>query len=113
MASRKTQSFFLAITFSCLALFFNFEVFAHGGGLNKEGCHNNRQTGDYHCHRPGASHQRSRTTTKSNCNEAYHDLFATALSGRREVRLNYVVPESANRLCDTDIETAEMVIEGI
>jgi endonuclease YncB( thermonuclease family) len=24
---------------------------AHGGGLNKEGCHNNRQTGDYHCHR--------------------------------------------------------------
>ena len=24
---------------------------AHGGGLNKEGCHNNRQTGGYHCHR--------------------------------------------------------------
>jgi endonuclease YncB( thermonuclease family) len=29
---------------------------AHGGGLNKEGCHNNRKTGDYHCHRgPKAS----------------------------------------------------------
>jgi hypothetical protein len=25
---------------------------AHGGGLNSEGCHNNRKTGDYHCHRP-------------------------------------------------------------
>lgn len=24
---------------------------AHGGGLNKDGCHNNRKTGDYHCHR--------------------------------------------------------------
>lgn len=24
---------------------------SHGGGLNAEGCHNNRQTGDYHCHR--------------------------------------------------------------
>ncbi len=24
---------------------------AHGGGLNAEGCHNNRQTGEYHCHR--------------------------------------------------------------
>jgi hypothetical protein len=24
---------------------------AHGGGLNSEGCHNNRKTGDYHCHR--------------------------------------------------------------
>jgi hypothetical protein len=24
---------------------------AHSGGLNSEGCHNNRRTGDYHCHR--------------------------------------------------------------
>ncbi len=24
---------------------------SHGGGLNAEGCHNNRKTGDYHCHR--------------------------------------------------------------
>lgn len=24
---------------------------AHGGRLNAEGCHNNRKTGDYHCHR--------------------------------------------------------------
>ena len=24
---------------------------SHRGGLNAEGCHNNRQTGDYHCHR--------------------------------------------------------------
>jgi hypothetical protein len=28
---------------------------AHGGGLNSEGCHNNRKTGDYHCHRLGSS----------------------------------------------------------
>lgn len=28
---------------------------AHGGGLNAEGCHNNRKTGDYHCHRSGSS----------------------------------------------------------
>jgi len=26
-------------------------TWAHGGGLNKDGCHNNRKTGDYHCHR--------------------------------------------------------------
>lgn len=31
-------------------------AFAHGGGLNSEGCHNNRKTGGYHCHRgPSAS----------------------------------------------------------
>lgn len=27
---------------------------AHGGGLNSEGCHHNRKTGDYHCHRAPA-----------------------------------------------------------
>ena len=26
-------------------------VTSHGGGLNAEGCHNNRKIGDYHCHR--------------------------------------------------------------
>lgn len=26
-------------------------VAAHPGGLNTEGCHNNRKTGGYHCHR--------------------------------------------------------------
>lgn len=25
-------------------------AWAHPGGLNAEGCHNNRKTGDYHCH---------------------------------------------------------------
>ncbi len=27
-------------------------VFAHGGGLNTDGCHNERRTSGYHCHRP-------------------------------------------------------------
>jgi hypothetical protein len=27
---------------------------AHGGGLNAEGCHNDRKRGDYHCHRSSA-----------------------------------------------------------
>lgn len=30
-------------------------LMAHPGGLNSEGCHNNRKTGDYHCHRGGGS----------------------------------------------------------
>lgn len=28
---------------------------AHPGGLNASGCHNNRKTGDYHCHRSGSA----------------------------------------------------------
>ncbi len=26
-------------------------AWAHGGGLNKDGCHNDRKNGGYHCHR--------------------------------------------------------------
>ena len=25
---------------------------AHSGGLNAQGCHTNKKTGEYHCHRP-------------------------------------------------------------
>jgi hypothetical protein len=25
-------------------------LYAHGGGLDKYGCHNNRKVGNYHCH---------------------------------------------------------------
>lgn len=34
-----------------LGLMLPSDALAHGGGLNSEGCHNNRRTGDYHCHR--------------------------------------------------------------
>ncbi|MDA9587366.1 thermonuclease family protein [bacterium] len=30
-------------------------VHSHGGGLDISGCHNNRKTGDHHCHRSGSS----------------------------------------------------------
>ena len=29
-------------------------ILAHGGGLDASGCHTNRKTGDYHCHRAAA-----------------------------------------------------------
>jgi hypothetical protein len=28
---------------------------AHGGGLDANGCHTNRKTGEYHCHRGSAA----------------------------------------------------------
>jgi len=30
-------------------------AFAHGGGLDASGCHTNRKTGEYHCHRSAAA----------------------------------------------------------
>ena len=31
------------------------DAFAHGGGLDRHGCHNETATGGYHCHRGGSS----------------------------------------------------------
>ena len=36
------------------ALFISTASWSHGGGLNKDGCHNERKTGGYHCHRSPA-----------------------------------------------------------
>jgi hypothetical protein len=36
-----------------LFLFAGSSAWGHGGGLNADGCHNERRTGGYHCHRSG------------------------------------------------------------
>lgn len=42
-----------------------FPAAAHPGGLNAQGCHNNRKTGDYHCHRgPAADAPPPRPSTR-------------------------------------------------
>ena len=38
-----------------LFLFTGSLAWGHGGGLNAEGCHNDRRNGGYHCHRSGYS----------------------------------------------------------
>ena len=47
----------LSIFFINFTIFEN-PIFAHSGGLNQDGCHNNRKTGGYHCHR-GSSNKAS------------------------------------------------------
>lgn len=42
---------FILVIFAIFAFGSSNLIFAHGGGLNKDGCHNNRKTGEYHCHR--------------------------------------------------------------
>lgn len=46
---------FLSIAAAATALVLPVTATAHPGGLNSEGCHNNRKTIDYHCHRGGQS----------------------------------------------------------
>lgn len=40
-------------------LFISTASWSHGGGLNKDGCHNERKTGGYHCHRSPAPNTQS------------------------------------------------------
>jgi len=45
----------LALKIRSLVVFFAVALspptWGHGGGLDQSGCHHNRKTGDYHCHR--------------------------------------------------------------
>jgi hypothetical protein len=71
---------FCFFVFSCLFFLLSFNAFAHPGGLNSSGCHNNLKTGDYHCHRfaepsnlavnPEQQNLNSRSIYFKNCTEA-------------------------------------------
>jgi len=63
---------------------------SHPGGLNGEGCHNNRKTGDYHCHRGGsASQSRSKPSygaLSSSGGVAFRNCAAARAAGAAPVR---------------------------
>ena len=62
---------------------------AHGGGLNAEGCHNNRKTGDYHCHRGGSSRSApapSRRAAAVSTGGAFRNCTAARAAGAAPVR---------------------------
>ena len=51
--------------------------FAHGGGLNKEGCHNDRKNGGYHCHGSRTSASRATMTASTKKPVKAQGLMAT------------------------------------
>jgi hypothetical protein len=63
---------------------------AHGGGLNAQGCHNNRKTGDYHCHRGSNSRATSSGSQKRHAvlsaGGAYANCSAARAAGAAPVR---------------------------
>ena len=52
--------FIFLVTFMLLSQL----AFSHSGGLNSEGCHNEKKTGSYHCHRSDS--KGTTPTTRSN-----------------------------------------------
>lgn len=66
-------------------------VAAHPGGLNAGGCHNNRKTGDYHCHRGSAGSRKSPLPPRaqgllSSDSSAFPNCSAARAAGRSNIR---------------------------
>lgn len=62
-------------------------TFAHGGGLNRDGCHTNRKTGDYHCHRgPGQPSPSPVPASRATTNHAYRNCSEARAAGAAPVK---------------------------
>lgn len=61
---------------------------SHPGGLNTEGCHTNRKTGDYHCHR-SATPSRAETQARlfSSPGGAYRNCTEARAAGAAPIRI--------------------------
>jgi hypothetical protein len=60
---------------------------AHPGGLNSEGCHNNRKTGGYHCHRgSSATPSRSMSAVASSSRREFANCSQARAAGAAPVR---------------------------
>lgn len=65
------------------ALMTSFPIAGHPGGLNAEGCHNNRKTGEYHCHRGGTrAPSRERTAPLGTVNQSSQAYFPNCSAAR-------------------------------
>ena len=58
MCQNRDMNYLLGIIGIISLTIYETSSFAHSGGLNQQGCHNNRKTGGYHCHR-GSSNKTS------------------------------------------------------
>jgi hypothetical protein len=66
----------LRLTFFLMSLYAA-TASAHGGGLDGNGGHNNRKTGEYHCHREPclSTHQQVQSATKEATRSSYSTLY--------------------------------------
>ena len=65
-------------------------LWSHGGGLNKDGCHNDRKTGGYHCHRsPTVTPNFSQPAQRSSSEKDIARIWCVAREGQNEYRTKY------------------------
>ncbi len=72
-----------------LATTFSMPLFGHGGGLNAEGCHNDRKNGGYHCHRAPVTAPQPALPLLNDASPsqgAYHNCAAARAAGAAPLR---------------------------
>lgn len=74
----------------CAALLLAFPTtsFSHSGGLNSEGCHNDRKRGGYHCHRsadPSPAPTYKRAPLAGSSGGSYRNCSAARAAGAAPV----------------------------
>lgn len=73
-----------------LTLLLSSPTWSHGGGLNKDGCHNDRKTGGYHCHRSQTNMPNFIQPEKSSFSEKdIARIWCEAREGQSEFRTKY------------------------
>ena len=55
----KRATLFFPLAAALAAVAFASSAFAHGGGLDAKGCHTEKRTGEYHCHRAQKTQKRA------------------------------------------------------
>ena len=72
------------IVLAAIASMWAIDTTGHPGGLNAEGCHNNRRTGDYHCHRSASTPAPQRAIGGSGV--SFSSCAAARAAGYRRIR---------------------------
>ena len=69
----KRKNRFFPLTAALITVLFASSALAHGGGLDTKGCHTERRTGEYHCHRtPEAKKQEGTSIVSTYDREEWH-----------------------------------------
>jgi len=100
---------------SALPLLFAFQtssVMAHSGGLNAQGCHNNRKTGDYHCHSsPTTTNKQLSTQASSYSRSQFGNGWADLDSDCQDSRQEALISQSTNEVIFKDSSKCK-VLQG-